>query len=94
MLELSVFYHGCEYGFELFRAKQIRSGGGSIRLYLARPKVQPIHPSVDEFREREKARGSVIDQLKLFARQVEKAKGLLISHIQQICLNTDAPTCH
>jgi len=73
-----------EYGFELFRAKQVRSGGGSIRLYLARPKVQTIHPSVDEFREREKARGSVIDQLNVFARQVEKAKGLLNSHIHQI----------
>ena len=78
-----------EYGFELFRAKQIRSGGGSIRLYLARPGVQPIHPSVDEFRELEKARGSVIDQLNVFARQVKKAKGLLISHIHQI-RNTSA----
>ena len=78
-----------EYGFELFRAKQIRSGGGSIRLYLARPGVQPIHPSVDECRELEKARGSVIDQLNVFARQVEKAKGLLISHIHQI-RNTSA----
>jgi SAM-dependent methyltransferase len=72
------------YGFELFRAKHIQTHGGSIRLYLSYPGVQPLHPSVNKFRELEKARGSVIDQLSQFVKKIETARHELISLIHQI----------
>lgn len=75
------------HGLEVFHAKKIPSHGGSIRVYAAREKTQPIQKSVSEMLAMEKSTVASIASFEKFKQRVVLSKLELHSLLLKIKKN-------
>ena len=72
------------HGLEVFHARPIPSHGGSIRVYAARPGVQPVNASVAEMRKGEPRGEAMLARLKAFGEAVMLSKLRLLAMIREL----------
>jgi SAM-dependent methyltransferase len=72
------------HGLEVFHARPIPSHGGSIRVYAARPAVQPVNESVSKMRAGEPRGDAMLARLNAFAEAVMLSKLRLLAMIRDL----------
>src|SRR5436309_5470491 len=72
------------HGLEVFHARPIPSHGGSIRVYAARPGVQPVNASVVKMRANEPRGEAMLARLNAFAEAVMLSKLRLLAMIRDL----------
>ncbi len=72
------------HGLEVFHARAIPTHGGSIRVYAARPGVQPVNDSVGKMLAAEPRGEAMLARLKTFREQVMLSKLRLLAMIRDL----------